>query len=482
MKRSQEIEQDFGYQYLQYIEEIIEEYLFSIEKLNPNYLILNGMPIREMLGKRIFNKPLHDKNLRDLFNGYWRQGRIVDELKERFYYKTFQDFLFDESEFLAVPSDNSGKLEYKNIFKSFENELSPFKGNIVFYAYNKRFLDQVLPILLKLGEDIVVLTSYEFQESHTYPKSINIIEFSALKIEQDINEFLKLKFPILYYLYNTLELLIGILKPKSIIIMEGSSIIAYEMLALIGTKNNIKSICLQHGWPCVIHTGFRKMPFDYFLSWGDNFTALFKLVNPKPNFISTGYPFEVSYKNNIKKNSISFFFQAPYFISTTPIIEKMIDFAAFCANSFPDLDILIREHPANQYRNNKIDELKHFSNIKFVPSYIISLDAVLAKSIVSVAIFSSTLMESILYNSIPFIFNLTSMPNYYPNLQELDLGVEIKTFEEAKIRIKELLESETKIEDLRKNMSNCKSEYFLSTGNKAIETTANEILKISNRL
>ncbi|MCB0743455.1 MAG: hypothetical protein KDC67_06095 [Ignavibacteriae bacterium] len=472
--------EDFGFQYLQYVENIIEEYLASIEELDPNYLILNGVSVKELLGKRIFNTPLHDVELRNLFKNYWKNDRIASELKESFYNRAFQDFLFDKSEIADNTPQENGELAYKHISESFEKELKSYKGKIVFYAYNKRFLDQVLPILINLKEDIVVLTSYDFQEPHDYPKSINIVEFSALKIEQNSNAFLKLKFPVFYYLYNTLELLINILKPKSIIVMEGGSIIAYEMLAVIGTKLGVKSICLQHGWPCILHTGFKNMPFDYFLSWGKNFSSLFKVVNSNPRFINSGYPFETPLKDKVKKNAISFFFQAPYFISITPIIEKMIDFAAFCANTFSNLDILIREHPANQYRNNKIDVLKNISNITFVPYHVMPLDEVLSKSIVSVAIFSSTLMESLLYNSVPFIFNLTSMPNYHPNLHAMGLGIEIKTIEEAQVRIKELLESDTMLVNLKKNISSCQSEYFEFTGKQGIGRTANEILKISN--
>lgn len=472
---------DFGFQYLQYIEKLIEEYLDSIQKMDSDYLNLNGKCVKELLGKRIFNQPLHDDELRELFNSYYLNGILKPNLKDKFYNRAFENFLIKKMELEKNPVDSKSKEIYKAIVSNFKEELKPYKNKIVFYAYGERFLNQVIDILSAINEEVIILSNYNFPETTTCPDNIKIIEYSALEIENIPNDFLKLKFPIFYYLYNTLEAVITALNPKSIIVMEGGNIIDYEILSSIGSKINIKTICLQHGWPCILHTGFRKMPFDYFFTWGLEFSNLFKKVNSKPKFLNTGYPFLVPENKLNKKNAISFFFQAPFFVATVPIIEQMIDFAIFCALSFPKLDILIREHPANQFRSNKFDELKYYNNIQFVPASTSPLPKLLDQSLISVAIFSSTLMESVAYGAIPFVFNLTSMPNYHPNIQEIGLGVEAKTLTEAKEKMLELLEEDIVLKKVQKKSADIKSKYFTMTGDRAITKIVEKILAISNK-
>ncbi len=470
-------QKDYGVQYLKYIEQIIEEYLNVIEDKDHNYLMLNNENIRSLLGKRIFNIPLHNDALRASFNANYLNGRLNPFFKEEFYRETFKNLQLENKEYF-VSSDT--KNDNSNIIASLEKVLHPYKNKILFYAYNERFLKQVLGILSAINQEIVVLTSASINNTTAYPKNIEIIEFAALEIELYPNEFLKSKFPNLYYLYNTFELIIKVLNPACILVIEGGNIVDYDILASIATKLKIKTICLQHGWPCILHTGFRNMPFDYFLTWGNEFSCLFKKVNNKPKFISTGYPFKISDYNIQDKNAISFFFQAPYFILSIPVINQMIAFAAYCAITFPNLEILIREHPANQFFSDKIQTLNKYKNVFFVPSKSVSLDNVLSRSIVSVAVFSSTLMESIVYDAIPFVFNPTSMSNYHPNLQELELGFEVRSLNEAKSKIKELLNSNSLVARIQGNIIVEKSNYFMTTAEFAINNAVSEILKIAN--
>jgi len=468
---------DYGFQYLKYIEVIIEEYLDAIATKNCHYLTLNKSNIRSLLGKRIFNIPLHNNSLRALFNANFLNGGLKPSFKKEFYRETFKNLQLENKEYFV--SSNT-KNDNSNIIASLEKALHPYKNKILFYAYNERFLKQVLGVLSAINQEVVILTSATISDEIAYPKNIEMIEFTALEVEGYPNEFLKTKFPNLYYLYNSLELIITILNPTTIIVIEGGNIIDYDILASLGAKLKIKTICLQHGWPCIMHMGFRNMPFDYFLTWGDAFSSLFEKVNNKPTFISTGYPFKINDYKIHDKNAISFFFQAPYFILSIPVINQMIAFAAYCAITFPHLEILIREHPANQFFSKEIQSLNKYKNVVFTPSKSVLLDNVLSRSIVSVAVFSSILMESMVYDAIPFVFNPTSMPHYHPDLNKLELGIETTSLNEAKNNIKKLLHSSRSVLKFQANIRAQKSNYFVRTGTNAINNAVLEIIKTAN--
>lgn len=135
----------------------------------------------------------------------------------------------------------------------------------------------------------------------------------------------------------------------------------------------------------------------------------------------------------------------------------MVEFAFFCAEVFPHKPILIREHPEytilNRFPKKMFDK---YANIEFVTHE--NLGLIFEKTEIGVSIFSSTIMEGLVYDVIPFIFNLTSMPSYNPNLEKIGGGIEVRTIEEAK-RIIISISEKQKIE-LKNKMSYLKQRYF----------------------
>ncbi|MCB0450460.1 MAG: hypothetical protein KDC97_10115 [Confluentibacter sp.] len=377
MKRFQETKQDFGYQYIQFHDVLMKDYFNSIEKINPEFLKYKGCSIKGIIEKSIFAKFIYYQPLRDRFNEFWKNGGMPNHLKEQYYNDAYAEFIHNEMELVAELKNEKDETKFDDkVKKKLENALDPCKGKIIYYAYNLRFLELALPILSKIPEEVIVLTYQDIPESSNYPENIMLVEFPVIKMRTCKNVFLKLKFPELYHLFYNLEMLLKIIEPKSIIILEGFNVVEYNILAVIGKAQKIKTVCVQHGWPGILYSGFHNMQFDYFLSWGKSFTNLLKPNNPDPKFITVGYPYSVPLKVQ-EKNSISFFFQGPYFVSTSAVIEEMISFAIFCATTFPEFDILLREHPTSTIRTKRMDLLNSFENIKFVSHNKISLSDVL---------------------------------------------------------------------------------------------------------
>jgi hypothetical protein len=136
----------------------------------------------------------------------------------------------------------------------------------------------------------------------------------------------------------------------------------------------------------------------------------------------------------------------------------MISFSFHCARSFPDRKIYIREHP--EYKLNDLDKafITAQPNIRMVSKT--PLQEVFAETEIGVAIFSSTLMEGIIHNVIPFVFNLTSMPCYYPNVDKEGIGVEAKSMEEAQKKMCYIINDQTYMATIKGNIKKAKRRYF----------------------
>jgi hypothetical protein len=91
-----------------------------------------------------------------------------------------------------------------------------------------------------------------------------------------------------------------------------------------------------------------------------------------------------------------------------------------------------------------------------------------------VAIHSTVLLEAIAYKAIPFIFNLTAMPRYSPDIARNGIGVEVKSINEARIEIAKLIESDKIRECFAAQISKFRSQYFTATG----EASLAEIVRI----
>lgn len=355
--------------------------------------------------------------------------------------------------------ENGVSSTFENFTSKYENILSSRKRRKVFYCKNNRQLGYLLPILKEEKSQSIILTFEELNEKLLFNFNIEIIEIDLIDEEFAITKsFLEQNFYTFFLNLNTFYILIKLLEPTSFVLLEGCHY-EEEIIASICKKYHVNTYCIQQGWPCVMHTRFKNMTYDYYLTWGEGFNYLWKKWNPIPHFVTLGYLYKSTdlRKNSVKKDAITFFFQAPIFIISDNCFSKMVEFAFFCAEVFPHKPILIREHPEytilNRFPKKMFDK---YANIEFVTHE--NLGLIFEKTEIGVSIFSSTIMEGLVYDVIPFIFNLTSMPSYNPNLEKIGGGIEVRTIEEAK-RIIISISEKQKIE-LKNKMSYLKQRYF----------------------
>ncbi len=460
---------NYNYEYLTLCDKLITGYTKKIEEEYPTAFHMADCSLKVPVQKFLFMQYTFNNQLREEFNTRINTGEYLDDIESRFLEHILGRYSYIESSQEEQPEEN------RNYFDSLESNFKPFLNKIIYYALHERFLKFALPVLSALPEDVVALCENPIPGDFVCSENIQAIEFSFLKLYQYQNQFLQTKFPQIFFMFNTLAGLWNVLSPQKLIVIEGNHP-QFEILALLGKKDKVPVICLQQGWPGILHTGFRNMQYSHFISWGRQFSEMLEALNPIPSFIDAGYPFNVI--NYEKRNAISFFLQAPLLVSSVNDYNQLLELSFFCAQHFPELCILVREHPEYPLPVQFIETAKKYKNIRLTPPSAYSIDEIYGQSFISVSIFSSTIIESIAHGVIPFVFNPTSMPHYYPDLHQEELGVEVKSLDEAKEKISELINNPLLINQFRERIARRKSEFYTATGNVALQNIVNIILKL----
>ena len=296
-------------------------------------------------------------------------------------------------------------------------------SRIAIYVYNNRQLKYLRPLIEDINRPLLLLCEQSVEIDIELPEYVQAIDLDYtfaqrfVVTENPLIKRLSIHFILLNSLLRALEL-------EGVIVLEGCHF-QEQMLAEIANSMEIPSIAIQQGWPSVMHTMFRRLPYTHFLTWGDAFNSLWGEYNHRPQYIATGYPYPVKAKLN---DAISFFLQSHLFISSMDYYDQMVELAVETAKRFPDRNIFVREHPEFRLSNDWLSKLRNISNLKIVTDY--SLQDVFACSEIIVSHFSSSLIEGIIHNCIPISFDPTTDSHYWPNLESIGIGYTVKNFTE----------------------------------------------------
>lgn len=286
------------------------------------------------------------------------------------------------------------------------------------------------------------------------------IEFSNERLLSD--KYLELQFPLLYHYANTFDILFQIIRPCGVICLEGCHF-QEQLLATISESYDIPSYGIQQGWPSIMRTGFRRFPFRYFFTWGERFNNLWGKYNPSPKFVPAGYMYKMTDGVSKEKQCVSFFLQSPCFLSDQVYFNAMLELIADSAQTYPEVDFLVREHPEYRLEKSIVEKWKKLANVEVVSDF--KLQDVYERTRIVVSHFSSSLMEGILYGCIPLVFDPTVNSRYYPDVEKEGLGRIGKSTEEFKACLKDLLTEENQQIPFDE-----KNKWFASTGDITLST------------
>jgi hypothetical protein len=250
-----------------------------------------------------------------------------------------------------------------------------------------------------------------------------------------------------------------------------------EILARAAQSAGVRSICIQQGWSPVVHNGFRRMRFDMFCVWGEEFARMLRPFNRRQPFAITGSHMiaPLERKADPVARGISVFLQKDSLLITQAAWIGMLEFVHWCATTWPDREILVREHPAGPLTAEEIAMIGNLENVVFCPAREMPLQEVLDRSELAVAFFSTTLIEAIGRHVVPLIVNITGAPRYSPDLEAMGVAVEVCDFDQAKIATKNLLGGD--ISRMRHRIPTIINRFFAARRDAALDNIVRLVKK-----
>ena len=491
---------DLNFDYIQQLCQAIEDFTASKEAVHPQAFIYRGANLKYAVERALYFFAVDHKRLRFFFR-QWTQQQLPEIAK-------FNTIIERDLAFFIANKEielNRLKAKYKTLYyllswqknlvsQLFLNNQPNFKSvqeEIVLFAVDhKKFIKFFEPVAKKLSiphayllhpqTGITSLLNSVGTQKYLIENQLSYVTTSkeiSLK-RQPENFFVDL--PLVANLYNYYYATLKKLKPKCVVVPEGNHI-QDELINQIGKQLSIPVICLQQGWSPIIHNGFRHMSYTKMLVWGQGFADLLQPLNPEQKFVVTGshivkYSSVDSINSATTRKGISFFLQSPNKIGTIKIWNQFLELIRWTAKEFIEVPVLVREHPQYLLSGKERNRLQAYSNVKLVSPSSYSLSTVLADSMLVVAIYSTTILEGIAAGVLPLIFNVTSLPSYYPDVQAAGAGVEVKNLEAAKQAIHRVVTDQTYIFQFEAGMKKFRNQYFADNNSqKAIGKITKEI-------
>lgn len=403
---------DFYIEFHEELDRALQSFVDGRLREDPGAFRILGHPVEIPLITYLFYQLTGE---RAAYNASRLQGKTISESLERIA-SYLAHFAWDAPEPLPLPASDYRQHEWYGL-------LSPFRGQLAFYLYNYRQLRYLAPLIRHLDTPAVLLCDFDVPDEADeldLPPCVTAVpfQFATGKVTGAGN--LAANFPRLYCYAYTLDLLVRLLAPRCIVCLEGCH---YEeqLWAVVARTYRIPSVCIQQGWPSMMRTGFRRLPFDHFFTWGQRFNACWQRYNPFPHFAGLGYMYEAEGVEVAEgRDAVSFFLQGPFYLSDEAYQEEFVDLIRQQALAFPSVPFLVREHPEYKLWETGCASLETLPNITFVSDR--PLADVFRRSQVVVSHFSSSLMECLVHGAIPLVYDPTARSRYYPDIEAEKLG------------------------------------------------------------
>lgn len=266
---------------------------------------------------------------------------------------------------------------------------------------------------------------------------------------------------------------LSLLKNKKLILIEGD-LEAHHILGLLGTKNQFETYCLQWGFfgKTATKSGWRNMPFDKLLVWGDFFADNFKTYNPKLSIVSTGHPSLTEQEISEKGKVILFAVQKQFgeHITSQDVLD-FIHFGAKIAAQMPDYKVIVRSHPDFEIPENIKQGYQSVSNIVWHDYKNFSLNQSFDEAKYCVSISSTVSLESIAYACYPVYLKINNLPLQIHQLLDNSDFQHVFDSENFVVGIQHL-----ETQNLKNYLADFKNKLYKNLGKAAIDAAVSELI------
>jgi len=491
---------DLNFKFYEVFCRAVEEFTHGMESTDPAVFKYRGANLKYAIERNLYFDFINNKRLFDCFS---RASIDHSKINSRMFTLLERDFSRYLSQKAGTPK-NKGlfflriiHIEYflpklRNFVWRLAYLLLPknpkinnVNFDVLFYVANNRFAKYIEPIIKSFPLSYAFLIDRSNIKLKAYLKRKNLLFIDSRKLQLRLDkaiwklkytEFLHLKFWF-DQLFNSLAQL----NPKCVFVVEGNAQ-QDELMNQACKQLSIPIICLQHGWSPIIHNGFRNMSYTKMLTWGDGFSKLLQSYNPAQKFIEVGnhiIKFKAgNSKNDSDRKAICFFLQMTTRLISKECWNEYLKLIEWVAREFSNLPVIIREHAVAPLPEGKRNDLKKIPNIFFKSGQEYPLINVLDECFLTVSICSSTILESIAAGVLPIIFNMTSMPKFFPDIEAAGAGLEVKSPKEAQEAITRYLTDKNYRKQFEPGMRSFQGKYFYKNDGKAAERITQEIVSI----
>ena len=274
-------------------------------------------------------------------------------------------------------------------------------------------------------------------------------------------------------------------RPAVMVFGEGTSM-EDAVMAMATKAYDVPTIRLQSGRAGVLHVGYRNMPFDRMLCWGEGFVERYKRFTPQAEYVVTGSLLtdDVSDMKTIDRH------HPTCCIFTQPIskhiaredYEELVATGKKLLNCYPKMHLLIRKHPVDQ--STLMDDIvrEYPDRVTMADTHTYTLKAVMQVADIGLGFYSTTLSESAACGVIPVIFKLKESHSVFPYPEECGAAIEVSSADSAIEAIGRLLGDSALERSMRSNMRNFSQKYFGPADGRAKQRTIENILSVANHV
>ena len=349
----------------------------------------------------------------------------------------------------------------------------PRPCDILLYARSQRFADYLAPLREKLPGRCAYLVPAEAHalQKELASKAIPFLAAAPARARLRQPHCLIGRYaPHLAFFADGLEEALCKMRPRVILLPEGNSA-DDEVVNQVGKKLGIPVICLQQGWSPILHPGFCNLDYAAMLVWGSGFSGLLADANPRQKFIAVGnYVLTSDFRAAHEKPAGILFFHQDMDrgLGGRRGSDMVLDLAERIATARPDVPVYYRPHPLVPLDAATCSRLKE-RRIVIQHPQTCSLAQALDQVSITVSIYSTTILESAASGCLPLIFNMTTMPHFWPDMAQMGAAVEVRTTDQAMAALEKLLADKSTLAAHVPAIRDFTARFFCARGATALD-------------
>lgn len=266
-------------------------------------------------------------------------------------------------------------------------------------------------------------------------------------------------------------------QPQVVVFAEGTSP-TEAACALAARTLGIPTVRIQNGRAGVLHCGYRNMPFDVMLCWGEGFVERYRTTSPAPRYIVTGNPFidhAATARPADAPPTVALFTQPVCATVSDADYGLLLELADRLLAAALDIRILVRRHPADRDARFVHRAAASHGRLQMADADTHTLDQVFSAAQCASGFFSTALSEAVARGVVPVMIRTGAQHAVFPHPEDEGAALLVHDLDSALARIDDVLRQRPPVQALYPAMQRFTARYFGPMDGQAIQRTVDAI-------